>query len=50
MGGIRDHEQEIYELIRSNSTIKWGVNNVARKLHMQLNKVVETYDNLTNSE
>jgi len=49
MGGIRDHEQEIYDLIRSNSTIKWGVNNVARKLHMQLNKVVETYDNLTKS-
>jgi len=49
MGGIRDHEQEIYDLIRSNSTIKWGVNNVARTLHMQLNKVVEGYDNLTKS-
>ena len=49
MVSIRDHEQEINELIRSNATIKWGVNNVARTSHMQLNKVVEGYDNLTKS-
>ena len=49
MGGIRDHEQEIYDLIRSDASVKWGVNNVAQKLHMQLNKVIEAYKNLTNS-
>ena len=47
MGGIRDHEQEIYDLIRSQPSKKWGVNNVALKLKMQLNKVIEAYGNLT---
>jgi len=49
MGGIRDHEQEIYDLIRSNPEIRWGVNKVARTLRMQLNKVEESYLNLTAS-
>jgi len=48
MVSIRNHEDEIYELIRFNHSIKWGVNNVARTLRMQLNKVVEAYGNLTN--
>jgi len=47
MGGIRDHDQEIYDLIRLNPTNKWGVNNVARTLRMQLNKVCESYLRLT---
>ena len=47
MGGIRDHEEEIYDLIRSEPSVRWGVNNIARKLRMQLNKVVEAYQNLT---
>ena len=49
MGGIRDHEQEIYDLIRSKPEIRWGVNKVARTLRMQLNKVEEAYLNLTAS-
>jgi len=49
MGGIRDHEQEIYDLIRSKPEIRWGVNKVARTLRMQLNKVEESYLNLTAS-
>jgi len=49
MGGIRDHEQEIYDLIRYNPSVKWGVNKVARALRMQLNKVEESYLNLTAS-
>jgi len=49
MGGIRDHEQEIYDLIRFNPSVKWGVNKVARTLRMQLNKVEEAYLNLTAS-
>jgi len=47
MGGIRDHEQEIYDLIRSKPEVRWGVNNVALALKMQLNKVIEAYRNLT---
>jgi len=49
MGGIRDHEEEIYDLIRFNPSVKWGVNKVARALRMQLNKVEESYLNLTAS-
>ncbi len=47
MVSIRDHEQEIYDLIRFNSSTKWGVNNVRLVLKMQLNKVIESYRNLT---
>jgi len=47
MVSIRDHEQEIYDLIRSTPSVRWGVNNVSRELRMQLNKVVEAYGNLT---
>jgi len=47
MVSIRDHEQEIYDLIRFNPSTKWGVNNVRLALKMQLNKVIESYRNLT---
>ena len=49
MGGIRDHEQEIYDLVRTQPppSERWGVNNVQRRLNMQPNKVVKAYDNLT---
>ena len=47
MVSIRDHEQEIYDLIRSKPEVRWGVNNVALTLKMQLNKVIEAYRNLT---
>jgi len=46
MGGIRDHEQEIYDLLRDETDVKWGVNNVALRLRMQTNKVIDAYDNL----
>ena len=46
MGGIRDHEQEIYDLLRDEPYVKWGVNNVALRLRMQTNKVIDAYDNL----
>ena len=47
MVSIRDHEQEIYDLIRSTPSVRWGVNNVSLELRMQLNKVIEAYGNLT---
>jgi len=47
MVSIRDHDQEIYDLIRFNPSVKWGVNNVRLALKMQLNKVIESYRNLT---
>jgi len=49
MGGIRDHEEEIYDLVRTQPppSERWGVNNVQRRLKMQPNKVVKAYDNLT---
>jgi len=49
MGGIRDHEQEIYDLVRTQPppSERWGVNNVQRRLKMQPNKVVKAYENLT---
>jgi len=47
MGGIRDHEQEIYDLIRSKPEVRWGVNNMGLRLKMQLNKVIDAYRNLT---
>jgi len=47
MVSIRDHEQEIYDLIRSKPEVRWGVNNVALTLKMQLNKVIDAYRNLT---
>ncbi len=46
MVSIRDHQREIYDLIRSKPSIKWGVNNVRLALKMQLNKVIESYRNL----
>ncbi len=47
MVSIRDHDQEIYDLIGFNPSVKWGVNNVRLALKMQLNKVIESYRNLT---
>jgi len=47
MGGIRDHEQEIYDHIRHNPSGRWGVNNMRQVKQMQLNKIVEAYRNLT---
>jgi len=49
MGGIRDHEEEIYDLVRTQPppSERWGVNNVQRRLKMQPNKVVKAYNNLT---
>jgi len=47
MGGIRDHEQIIYDHIRDNPSVKWGVNNMRLAQKMQLNKIIEAYRNLT---
>jgi len=47
MGGIRDHEQIIYDHIRDNPSVRWGVNNMRQAQKMQLNKIIEAYGNLT---
>jgi len=47
MGGIRDHEQIIYDHIRDNPSVRWGVNNMRLAKKMQLNMIIKTYRNLT---
>jgi len=47
MVSIRDHEQIIYDHIRDNPSVRWGVNNMRLAQKMQLNKIIEAYRNLT---